>query len=68
MPTPLENILGRLRRSLSRQADDAYLRRDDPESSDSESKYAAGEADAFGQASDEVRDLENGGRDSDLAK
>lgn len=64
MPTPLESILDRLRRSLSRQADDAYLHRDDPENTDNESTYAAGEASAFGHASDEVRDIKDGEQDS----
>ena len=52
---PVEGLLERLRKSFSKQADNAYQKRDDPESSDTESAYAAGEANAFGNASDEVR-------------
>jgi hypothetical protein len=53
----VKGILSRLRRSLSRQADDAYTRRDAADES-KEAAFERGRGNAFGSASDEVRGIE----------
>lgn len=56
MLNPIKGVLINLRKSFSTQADQAYRKRDDPEQGSHDSEHAAGEAAAFGKASDEVRD------------
>ena len=50
----LNSTLGRLRKSLSEKADEAYAERD-ASGTDEAQAYAAGESHAYGIASDEVR-------------
>jgi hypothetical protein len=53
-----KQTLERLRRSLSGKADQAYKERDARGATAAEREFSAGEAHAYGVASDEVRDAE----------
>ena len=53
--TPVKNTLRRLREVFSGRAEDAYLERDTAKHDSHEESYAAGEAHAYGIASDDVR-------------
>lgn len=56
----LQSVLGSLRTSLSRKAENAYADRDTAreDSSPLDEAYADGEGHAYGVASDEVREAE----------
>ncbi|MFI5121545.1 MAG: hypothetical protein ACHQJ5_01485 [Vicinamibacteria bacterium] len=54
----LKNALGRLRRSLSNKAEDAYKERDAAEDDSQAEAFASGEAHAYSVAEGEVRDEE----------
>ncbi len=54
----MKRTLNRLRASLTGRADQAYMDRDREGATMREQDYAAGEAHAYGIASDEVRDAE----------
>jgi hypothetical protein len=56
MPTELRRTLARLRKSLSGKAEQAYAERDAPGATSAEKDHAAGEGEAFGIASDDVRE------------
>lgn len=52
----LKMTLERLRTSLNRKTETAYAERDEAAPSSTEESFAAGEAYAYGDAADEVRD------------
>ena len=58
----LKRTLARLRETLTGRADQAYKDRDQAGASIREQDYAAGEAHAYGVASDEVREAQEENR------
>jgi hypothetical protein len=56
---PLRETLRKLRASLSGKAEDAYRDRDAARSRSNEESFAAGEAHAYGDASDQVREAQD---------
>jgi hypothetical protein len=61
IPSRLQGVLGRLYGALADRAEDAYRTRDEADvEGDSEAQtYAAGQAQAYGQAAQSVRDAQD---------
>jgi hypothetical protein len=61
IPSRLQGVLGRLYGGLAARAEDAYRSRDaaDAEGDSEAQTYAAGQAQAYGQAAQSVRDAQD---------